>query len=677
MLGVFFQQTINDAGLQVMGMFLAMFGLTLFLDGLRVAIMPLAEVVGTQLPKRLHIFFVLLIAGMLGILVTYAEPAISSLRPLAKLVDPNAAPYLYFIMNDQQELLVFAIGAGVGVAAIIGTLRFMKNLPLVPLIFGSLAPTIGLACYMQWGNPDLGPVIGMAWDCGAVTTGPVTVPVLLALGIGVMQSSRKRRLATAAMQGSVAQGAGGGLEGFGIVTLASLWPILAVELMAVIDGAIYDNEYVLNKAREGAANADEPEPVYETSPWKEVIYGLRAILPLTVFLFIIILLILRVPLPECSFWVDPPADDDLSTRSIGDASVTSRDDEDDASIRKPSALARKSVTPVEIAMDISKAIERVPSEQSIADSDPGTPKKEVSVPELGEDEDAEEKVGCWTRFGRVFRHHLPLIGGITITQIGMICFNEGLTYSFTKLGDQTGATLPAAFLTVARFSKSPYYSYAGGLILVIVTVFLLGVLATRAEPALNVLGRTVERLSGGTFTSRMLITSVCIGVGIGLSVGVCKILFSWQIIYFILGKYAIACMLTLFSKESILAVGWDSAGVTTGPVTVPFVLSIGIGASIAVNSPEGFGMLTIASVSPIISVLTMALIRKPAQAVKKQLSMKARALGRQVTNMRAMRSMKRSPSTAMAAFFAAGDSTTVTPDSSLRGGDGFSPSMRQ
>ena len=49
--------------------------------------------------------------------------------------------------------------------------------PLKPLIYLTLAPTIGLSCYMQWGNSDLAPLLGVAWDCGGVTTGPVTVPV--------------------------------------------------------------------------------------------------------------------------------------------------------------------------------------------------------------------------------------------------------------------------------------------------------------------------------------------------------------------------------------------------------------------------------------------------------------------------------------------------------------------
>jgi hypothetical protein len=83
-------------------------------------------------------------------LVTYAEPAIAAIRPLAKLVDPRSAPYLYYMMNQQQELLVLAIGVGVGVASVVGTLKFLTGVSIKPFIAGSLLPTVGLACYMQW-----------------------------------------------------------------------------------------------------------------------------------------------------------------------------------------------------------------------------------------------------------------------------------------------------------------------------------------------------------------------------------------------------------------------------------------------------------------------------------------------------------------------------------------------
>ncbi len=681
-LGIFYSQTIVDAGLQVMGLFLAIIGLTMFLEGLRIAIMPMAELIGQELPQKLHLVFVLFVAFILGILVTYAEPAISSLRPLADLIDPNDAPYLYFVMVYQQELLVLAIGLGVGVAAVIGTLRFIKNWSLKPLIYVTLAPTVGLACYMQWGNTNLAPLIGLSWDCGAVTTGPVTVPVLLALGIGVMQSSRKKRLAQAALEGSVAAGAGNALEGFGIVTLASLFPILAVELMSIIDGAMYDEEYVKNKNAEtiGTQSSD----AIDEPPLSGVVYGIRSIMPLVALLFIIILLVLRRPLPKCVVWVE--------SKTPQDSSIAGGNE---------SGLARASVA-------ISK-LERTESESSFEEtedkkeSNGGSPKASTEV-----GEDMVEEVSTkdipevtvksqfflkrwWTAsingIKRAFSASISwlvtnaaLLFGVALAQIGMISFNEGLAYAFTKLGKQTGLVLPSAFLEVnynateqgvPLVENSPLYSYAGGLILVLIVVFFIGVLATRAEPALNVLGRTVERLSGGSFTSRMLIGAVCVGVGIGMAVGSVKILYTLPVVYFILGKYAIAIALTIITGEAITAVAWDSAGVTTGPVTVPFVLSIGIGFSMAVGSSEGFGILTIMSVSPIISVLLTSLLRKPAKAAGRKMSNLNKTF-KKLTTFQMRRRLDITPSFAMANF--ADESPSASREPSIRGGSSFAPS---
>ena len=94
---------------------------------------------------------------------------------------------------------------------------------------------------------------------------------------------------------------------------------------------------------------------------------------------------------------------------------------------------------------------------------------------------------------------------------------------------------------------------------------------------------------------------------------------------------------------------WDSAGVTTGPVTVPFVLSIGIGFSEAVNSTEGFGILTIMSVSPIISVLLTSLLRKPAKAAGRQMSKLNRSF-KNLTTFNMRKRMDITPSFAMATF---------------------------
>jgi len=93
----------------------------------------------------------------------------------------------------------------------------------------------------------------------------------------------------------------------------------------------------------------------------------------------------------------------------------------------------------------------------------------------------------------------------------MICFNLGLHFGFTSLGDQVGMLLPAAFLKTGDVEDSPLYPQAGGVAIALGTMFTLGVFATRAEPALNVVGETVEKLTRGSFSKNMLVYSVCVG----------------------------------------------------------------------------------------------------------------------------------------------------------------------
>ena len=107
----------------------------------------------------------------------------------------------------------------------------------------------------------------------------------------------------------------------------------------------------------------------------------------------------------------------------------------------------------------------------------------------------------------------------------------------------------------------------------------------------------------------MLMYAVSIGVGFGISLGVLKIIFVIPISYLLLPGYILGLVLTALSSEEFVNVAWDSAGVTTGPITVPLVLAMGLG--IGANVPgvsDGFGILALASVGPIITVLTVGFI---------------------------------------------------------------------
>ena len=272
------RQLIADSWLVTGGLFAVILGLMCFMEGLKLGLMPFGELIGHRLPRKSPLPLVLLVTLLLGIGVTFAEPAIGALQAAGQNVSPERAPYLWALLNPWSGALVLVIGASVGLAAVLGTLRFLYGWSLKPLIYAALVPVIGLTLYGA-SQPELAPVLGLAWDAGAVTTGPVTVPLVLSLGIGI---------AAAAGRGD------SGLSGFGIVTLASLFPIIGVLLLAFyVAGTVTPAEIL---AAAGATTGDLAW--YARSPGVELLMGLRAILPLVLFLFVILKLVLKEALPR-------------------------------------------------------------------------------------------------------------------------------------------------------------------------------------------------------------------------------------------------------------------------------------------------------------------------------------------------------------------------------------------
>ena len=468
------------------GLFAVIAGLMFFMEGLKLGLMPFGTIIGSTLPRNSPLPLVLFITLLLGIGVTFAEPAIGALKAAGKNVSVEQAPYLYALLNEWSDTLVLVVGFSVGLAAVLGTLRFLYGWSLKPMIYASLAPVLTLTIYSAF-DPEMEKIIGLAWDCGAVTTGPVTVPLVLSLGIGI---------AAAAGKGD------SGLSGFGIVTLASLFPITGVLLLALYVSFTQSPAEIIEVAKQGAAAAQAMEPAwYERSPGEEIILGVRAILPLVVFLFLVLRLILK------------------------------------------------------------------------------------------------EKLN---NKGEIFY-------GITLTIIGMCIFNLGLTYGLSKLGGDVGELVPAAFTEVPGVAVSPIYIYVIGLTLALLFAWALGFGATLAEPALNALGETTEKLTNGVFKKKTLLIAVSLGVAFGIAAGLAKLIFHLPLVWMIVPSYLLAIVLTVFSSEEYVNVAWDSAGVTTGPITVPLVLAMGLGIGSAMNAVEGFGILCMASIGPILTVMITGL----------------------------------------------------------------------
>lgn len=158
-----------------------------------------------------------------------------------------------------------------------------------------------------------------------------------------------------------------------------------------------------------------------------------------------------------------------------------------------------------------------------------------------------------------------------------------------------------------------------GFLVVLLFAFIMGYGATLAEPALNALGLKVEEITVGTFQKSLLMQAVASGVGLGMLLGVVKIIWNVPLVYLLIPPYLLLLIITKISTEEFVNIAWDSAGVTTGPITVPLVLAIGLGIGSQVNVVEGFGILSLASVCPILAVLTVGLyVNKKRKAMRQE-----------------------------------------------------------
>jgi hypothetical protein len=196
--------------------------------------------------------------------------------------------------------------------------------------------------------------------------------------------------------------------------------------------------------------------------------------------------------------------------------------------------------------------------------------------------------------------------------LGLAAFKIGLIYGLTPLGEQVGSSATLAFSP-----DGGMYGDAWGKVVVLAFAFLAGYGASLAEPALISLGMTVEEVTAGAFKKFLVMHAVGFGVGLGLILGVARILFGWSSLSIVLPSYLIVLLLTLVSDERYVNIGWDSGGVTTGDITSPILIALGLGVAATVGGADGFSLIAMGSVWPIISVLALGLyVQKTTPSVR-------------------------------------------------------------
>ena len=187
-----------------------------------------------------------------------------------------------------------------------------------------------------------------------------------------------------------------------------------------------------------------------------------------------------------------------------------------------------------------------------------------------------------------------LIGALLLT-VGMGLFSLGAEQSMTLIGSRIGTAL-------TKTKNLP---------LILGVSFLLGFAITVAEPDLQVLAGTVPHIE-----KTVLLAVVGAGVGLFMSLCMVRILYGIRLRWVLLVCYAIVFALAAFTDKNFLSIAFDSGGVTTGPMTVPFIMALGVGISAIRNDKhaenDSFGLVALCSIGPVLAVLLLGLVY-PAQ----------------------------------------------------------------
>lgn len=436
----------------IFGSLMMIGGMGFFSLGADMSMMPLGEGIGIQLTKTRKIGWIVIVSFFMGFIVTVAEP---DLLVLADQVPAISDP-----------MLIYTVCVGVGLFLILAILRILFKISFSLLLFILYGIVILLSIFTPTN------FVSVAFDAGGVTTGPITVPFIMAMGLGLaMIRSDKDGLD----------------DSFGLVTICSIGPILAVMLLGIIfnpQSAVYEPPVI---------------PVINT------------------------------------------------TQDVARA----------FSIELPAYLLDtvQSLLPILLVFVGFQLLSRRYKRRQI---------QKISV-------------------------------GFVYTLIGLVLFFTGANVGFLPVGNFLGEEIGAR---------------ANNWILIPLGM-IIGLAIVAAEPAVHVLNKQVEEVSGGAITSRSMLIFLSIGTMIAVAISMVRVLTGVSIYWFLIPGYIIALLLTKFTPKIFTGIAFDSGGIASGTMTSTFILPIAIGASNAVGTDimtDAFGVVALVAMAPLITIQLMGIL---------------------------------------------------------------------
>ncbi len=183
---------------------------------------------------------------------------------------------------------------------------------------------------------------------------------------------------------------------------------------------------------------------------------------------------------------------------------------------------------------------------------------------------------------------IQIIIGITYTFFGLVIFLTAVKVGFMPIGMKLGKEL------------------ASNEILITVFGLILGMVVVLAEPAIHVLNRQVEEVTGGAIKKRSMLIALCIGVGLAIALSMLRIIYDFSVLYYLIPGYAISIGLSFFVPKLYTAIAFDSGGVASGPLTSGFILPLAIGACSVIAEEHilslAFGVVALVAMIPLITI---------------------------------------------------------------------------
>lgn len=189
-----------------------------------------------------------------------------------------------------------------------------------------------------------------------------------------------------------------------------------------------------------------------------------------------------------------------------------------------------------------------------------------------------------------------ILFGFALVVLGLYAFVVGLKLGLFPIGTSMASQLMSM----------------EGFVFVYLFAFMIGFATTMAEPALIAIGHQAEQAAAGTINGNAIRIIVAVGVAVGITLGVHRIISGDSIHHYIIGGYSLVIVLTAMAPKYIVPLAYDLGGVTTSEVTVPLVTALGIGLASSIEGRsiliDGFGLIAFASIFPIVTVMSYAII---------------------------------------------------------------------